>query len=100
MSKPMRKSPRAPMDAWGRPSSGASAARPRLVRMAFTAAARSGAVSANVPSKSKSTARLVTHAAQEVVDVAVAPEAVFARERVVGHADQLDRPERRGARVA
>src|SRR2546430_3647349 len=58
--------------------------------MVFTAEARSGAVSANVPSKSNSTARvLVTHAAQEIVDVAVAPQPVLARERVVGHADEL-----------
>src|SRR5690348_15917962 len=68
--------------------------------MALTAAARSGAVSAKVPSKSNSAARLVTHAAQEVIDVAVAPETVFTRERVVGHADQLDRPQRCGAREA
>src|SRR5438067_2431947 len=58
--------------------------------MVFTAEARSGALSANVPSKSNSTARvLVTHAAQEIVDVAVAPEPILARERVVGHADEL-----------
>src|SRR5690349_7331576 len=69
--------------------------------MAFTAAARSGAVSANEPSKSNSTARvLVTHAAREIVDVAVASEAVLARERVVGHADQLRRAQSRLARVA
>src|SRR5689334_7396464 len=69
--------------------------------MAFTAAARSGAVSANVPSKSNSTARvLLTHAAREIVDVAVAPEAVLARERVVGHADELGGAKARVARVA
>src|ERR1051325_6327249 len=100
MSKPMRRSPRAPMDAYGRTVSGASGARSRARRMVLTAAARSGAVSANVPSKSKSTARLVTHAAQEIVDVAVAPEPVLARERVVGHADELDREQARFARVA
>src|SRR6476661_2126772 len=100
MSKPMRRRPRAPIDAYGRTTSGASDARPRLMRMAFTADARSGAVSANVPSKSKSTARLVTHAAQEVVDVAVAPEAVFTRERVVSHAHELHWKEGRGAREA
>src|SRR5262249_24802027 len=58
--------------------------------MRFTAAARSGAVSASVPSKSNSTARLViAPAAEQVVDVAVAPEAVALREGVVGHADEL-----------
>src|SRR5438132_329178 len=50
--------------------------------MAFTAAAKSGAVSAKVPSKSNSTARLVTHAAQEIVDVAVALEQVHAGDDV------------------
>src|SRR5258708_34563952 len=66
---------------------------PRCTRMALTAAARSGAVSANVPSKSNSAARagrlLLTHAAQEIVDVAVALEPVAAAERGIGHADQL-----------
>src|SRR5258708_9150294 len=65
----------------------------RCTRMALTAAARSGAVSANVPSKSNSAARagrlLLTHAAQEIVDVAVALEAVAAAERGVGHAHPL-----------
>src|SRR5258708_12640253 len=66
---------------------------PRCTRMALTAAARSGAVSANVPSKSNSAARagrlLLTHAAQEIVDVAVALEPVAAAERVLGHAGPL-----------
>src|SRR5260221_4508455 len=65
----------------------------RCTGMALTAAARSGAVSANVPSKSNSAARggrlLLTHAAQEIVDVAVALEPVAAAERAIGHADQL-----------
>src|SRR5205814_9189194 len=68
--------------------------------MAFTAAARSGAVSANVPSKSNSAARLVTHAAQKIVDVAVAPEPVLACKRVVSHADQIERSQHRLAREA
>src|SRR6266850_2248243 len=86
MPKPMRSRPRAPIDAKGRTVAGGSGSRPRLVRIALTAAARSGAVSAKVPSKSNSTARLVTHAAQEVIDVAVALEPVTLPERVVGHA--------------
>ena len=46
-------------------------------RMRFTAAARSGAVSASVPSKSKRTARLgITRAAQQVVHVAVGAEPI------------------------
>src|SRR6267143_7291732 len=69
--------------------------------MALTAAARSGAVSANVPSKSNSTARvLVTHAAREIVDVAVAPEAIFSPERVISHADELGGAKPRLAREA
>src|SRR5260221_13294129 len=66
---------------------------PRCTRRGLTAAARSGGVWANVPSKSNSAARagrlLLTHAAQEIVDVAVALEPVAAAERVIGHADQL-----------
>ena len=51
----------------------AAAPVPGPLSMRFTAAARSGAVSASVPSKSKSTARLgVTRGAQQVVHVAVA----------------------------
>src|SRR5689334_735306 len=100
MSKPMRSSPRAPIDAYGRTSSGLSGCKPRAVRIRFTAAARSGAVSANVPSKSKSTARvLVTHAVHEIVDVAIAPETVFAREGVVRHADELGDAQACRARV-
>src|SRR5438309_2131589 len=57
--------------------------------MALTAAARSGAVSANVPSKSNSAALLVTHAAQQIVHVAVGLEAVALGKRVVSHTDQL-----------
>src|SRR5688572_5776632 len=58
--------------------------------MRFTAAARSGAVSASVPSKSKSTAPLfIAGAAHEIVHVAVDAEAVASRDGVVRHADQL-----------
>src|SRR5258706_1042698 len=77
---------------------------PRCTRMALTAAARWGAVSANVPSKSNSAARagrlLLTHAAQEIVDVAVALEPVAAAERGIGHADQLGAAQARVARPA
>src|SRR5438552_10539943 len=73
---------------------------PRCRRMALTAAARSGAVSAKVPSKSNSAARagrlLVTHAAQKVIDVAIAPEPIALGQRVVGHADELGRAQARG----
>src|SRR4051812_7926930 len=68
--------------------------------MALTAAARSGAVSANVPSKSNSAALLVTRAAQEIVDVAVGFQPVTLGERVVGHADQLGGAQARVAREA
>src|SRR5215212_9945440 len=57
--------------------------------MRFSAAARSGALSASVPSKSNSTALLTTHATQEVIDVAVRFQLVALGERVVSHADQL-----------
>src|SRR3954465_11074861 len=76
---------------------GSSGARPRSMRMALTAAARSGAVSANVPSKSNSAALLVTRAAQQIVDVAVRFEPVTLGKRVVSHADQLDGAQPRGA---
>src|ERR671914_379411 len=53
--------------------------KPRL-----TAAARSAAVSASVPSKSKSTAQLgIARAAHQVVHVAVGAQAVAPGERVV-----------------
>src|SRR2546428_808342 len=93
MPKPMRRSPRAPIEAYGRTACGANGFMARSLRMRLMAAARSGAVSAKVPSKSNSAARagrlLLTHAAQEIVDVAVASEPVALRQRVVGHADQL-----------
>src|SRR6185295_19100509 len=56
--------------------------------MRFTAAARSGAVSASVPSRSNSTAS-VTHATQQIVHIAARLEPVDARNRVVRHPDQL-----------
>src|SRR5689334_6361084 len=68
--------------------------------MVLTAAARSGAVSANVPSKSNNAALLVTHAAEEVVHVAVRFQFVALGERVVGHADQLRHPQARVASEA
>src|SRR5882672_5202827 len=104
MPKPMRRSPRAPIEAYGRTVCGASGSMARSLRMRLTAAARSGAVSAKVPSKSNSAARagrlLLTHAAQDVVDVAVALEPVALGERVVGHADQLGGAQAGGAREA
>src|SRR5438105_6312360 len=104
MPKPMRSRPRAPIEAYGRTAAGAKGSMPRCRRMALTAAARSGAVSASVPSKSNSAARagrlLVTHAAQEIVDVAIALEPVAAAERVVGHADELGAAQARVARPA
>src|SRR5881628_3297265 len=84
--------PRAPAEAKGRSRSIGSGSSPCSTSMRFTAVARSGAVSASVPSKSNSTARLgIARAAQEVVHVAVAPQAVALRERVVAHADELFR---------
>src|SRR5882724_12515711 len=72
--------------------------------MVLTAAARSGAVSANVPSKSKSAARAarlsVTPAAQKIVDIAVRLQSVALGKRVVSHADQLGNAQAGVAREA
>src|SRR5262245_59461015 len=81
--------PRAPIDANGLTASTESGAMPFSARRWLSAAPRSAAVSASVPSKSNSAACLVTRAAHQVVDVAVAPQAVLLADRVVGHADQL-----------
>src|SRR5687767_2422966 len=93
--------PRAPAEANGRRRSIGSGSWPCSVSMRFTAAARSGAVSASVPSKSNRTARLdIAAAAQKIVDVAVAPEPIALADRVVGHADELLGPQPAGAGVA
>src|ERR1700694_3119996 len=71
-------------------SSTASSFNPRSSRRRLIAAARSGAVSARVPSKSNSTARLgVTEAAQQIVGVALLSQPILPGDGVVGHADQL-----------
>src|SRR3954465_10471388 len=100
MPKPIRKRPRAPIDEYGRTVAAGRGSRPRFVRIALSAAARSGAVSAKVPSKSNSAALLVTQAAQEIVDVAVRFQPIALAERVVGHADQLRGAQARIAREA
>src|SRR5258706_1497881 len=81
--------PRAPFETWGRTRSRATGARPRRLRIAFTVRAMSGAVSASVPSRSKSTAS-TTARAQQVVHVHVATQRVHLRERVVGHARAIE----------
>src|SRR5437879_1421555 len=72
----------------------------RSLRMRLMAAARSGAVSAKVPSRSSTAALagrlLVTPAAQKVIDVAIAPEPIALGQWVVGHADELGRAQARG----
>src|SRR5690349_8904747 len=93
MPKPSRSRPRAPIDAYGRTVAASSGASPRSIRMRFTAAARSGAVSANVPSKSKSTAftaelRVKRRSARDS-SRRYRAQAVALRDRVVGHTDQL-----------
>src|SRR5258706_11695609 len=88
--------PRAPFETWGRTTSRATGTRPRRLRISFTVRAMSGAVSASVPSRSKSTAS-TTARAQQVVHVHVAPQRVDLRERVVRHAGEI---EDRKARVA
>src|SRR5260221_7716883 len=90
MPKPACTRPRAPAEANGLSFSIASGCRPCSTRSRFTAAARSGAVSAKVPSRSNSTARSkLTHASQEVVDAAVRAKPVLRGNRGVGHAEHL-----------
>src|SRR5258705_2651979 len=96
--------PRAPAEAKGRRRSTGIGWRPCSMRSRLTAAARSGAVSANVPSRSNKTARPVllrlTNASQQIVDVAIWAEAVALSDRVVGHADQLVGPQPARAAIA
>src|SRR5258706_12464347 len=80
---------RAPWEPWARPLSAVTGSRPRRVRIWFTVRAMSGAVSASVPSRSKSTAS-ITDGSQQVVHVHVAPQRIRLRERIVGHAGEVD----------
>src|SRR5258705_13742907 len=95
MPNPALSRPRAPLEVCGRATSGGRGARPRSARTRLRARARSGAVSAKVPSRSNSTARTPfnfteaspAHAVHQVVDAGIASERVDPGERVVGHAD-------------
>src|SRR4249920_1201035 len=98
MPRPAPINPRAPAEACGRNFSSGRSARPRALRRRFSARARSAAVSARVPSKSKRTALLCT--AERVVDVAVFAKAVLIRDWVVRHALQFERLESRVAAPA
>src|SRR5205085_807771 len=89
MSKAAQIMPRAPLDTCGRTTSSATGASLRLLRMMFTVRAMSGAVSASVPSRSKSTAS-TTSRSQQVVHVHVAAQGIDLGERVVGHAGQIE----------
>src|SRR5262245_59721682 len=101
MPKPATISPRAPAEAYWRSSWSGISAMPRAARRRLSARTRSAAVSASVPSKSNRTALLgIVGAAQRVIDVAVRAEAVFLRDRVVGHALELERPQPRVAAPA
>src|SRR5262245_13410042 len=107
MPMPAPSRPRAPAEACGRSCSIGTGARPRSARTQLSARDRSAAVSARVPSKSKSTAvapwnaaSAIFRAAEQVVHVAIIAETVFPRERVVGHALQLQRPQARVAAPA
>src|SRR5258706_8483965 len=101
-------SPRAPWLASGRSCASDSAASPRSTRWRLTAAARSGAVSTSVPSRSNSTRRtprafmssLRPPAREHVVDVGVAAEREAAREWLIGHAFDFDHVELGRARCA
>src|SRR6185436_1062749 len=92
MPSPASSRPRAPEEAYGRRFSSGMSARPRATRRQLSARDRSAAVSASVPSKSKSTALVVIpDAAERIVDAAVFAQAVLVRHRVVGHALEFDR---------
>src|SRR5690349_6511721 len=89
--------PRVPSEAWGRSVSSGSGGSARSARTWFNAAARSGAVSASVPSRSNSTARTgssrglaseVTAERRNVVDRRIGLETISLGDRVVGHADE------------
>src|SRR5471032_1383535 len=88
--------PRAPFETWGRTVSRATGARPRFSSIKFTVCARSGAVSARVPSRSKRTAS-ITAGPEEIVHVHVAAQRIGLRERIVGHAGEVGDGEPRGA---
>src|SRR6266567_9345082 len=91
--------PLAPSDACGRSTSTPRGASERSARKRFTAAARSDAVSASVPSRSKSTARTGSGRASFALDIAaercdvidrrIGFEPVRLGERVIGHPDQI-----------
>src|SRR3954471_12692419 len=95
MSKAASSMPRAPFETCGRTSAAATGSMPRRSRITLTVRVMSGAVSASVPSRSKSTARiaasgLVTRRPEQVVHVHVAAQRIAARERVVGHAGEVE----------
>ena len=97
MPKPAPSRPRAPSEVTGRVSASGTGGRPRAVRMRLTAWPRSGAVSAKVPSRSNSTARIIglsAPACKDVIDAGIRFERVGPGERVVGHAG--DAATRRG----
>src|SRR5690348_8294351 len=89
MSNAERIMPRAPLETCGRTSESATGARPRRLRISFTVCAMSGAVSASVPSRSKSTASNMPRS-QQVIHVHVAAQRIDLRERVVRHAREVE----------
>src|SRR5688572_30511081 len=102
MSKAAQIMPRAPLETWGRSRSGGTDARPRFSRIRFTVRARSGAVSASVPSRSKRTAcsrMSATAGAHQVIHVHVTPQRIHLGERIVGHAGEVRDLEAGGAAV-
>src|SRR5690242_13059134 len=103
MSNAEQTMPRAPLETCGRTLSDGTGARPRRSRIRFTVRAMSGAVSARVPARSKSTASMapsVTARAQQVVHVHVAPQRIGLREGIVGHAREVGDLETRRAAEA
>src|SRR5471030_1043703 len=88
--------PRAPCETWGRTFSRVTGARPRFFSIKFPVCARSGAVSASVPSRSKRTAS-ITAGSEEIVHVHVTAQRIGLREGIVGHAGEVGDGEPRGA---
>src|SRR5690606_33909775 len=82
--------PRAPDEVCERSSESGSSGRSCSARSRLVARARSGAVSASVPSRSRRTASIIAaNCVNEVIDVGVAAERIVFGERVVVHAGEF-----------
>src|ERR1700689_870586 len=90
MASPALSRPRAPEEAWARSWLTGTGGRPRFSRSRFRARARSGAVSATVPSRSNSTAwtsgASAANGMHEIIDAGIVTQTISGGERVVRHA--------------